>query len=214
MTTLARRDWTDKIATGGSACNTPTRLNTPALEDAGMSEKESTVEYREIPDYPGYRIGSDGTVWSQLECRFIGSSTYGKKWRKMIPDIDRDGYGRVKLCSTTSRRRARVHRLILEIFIGPCPPGMCGAHENGDPADNRLINLSWKSQKDNISDKIRHGTSQIGMRHPFRKLSDDQVREIRARRADGEFYSVICKDYGIGETTVRDIVRRRTWSHL
>lgn len=56
------------------------------------------------------------------------------------------------------RRAARVHRLVLEAFVGPCPEGMEACHNDGNPANNRLENLRWDTRRNNILDAIRHGT--------------------------------------------------------
>ena len=51
-----------------------------------------------------------------------------------------------------------LHRLVLEAFVGPCPEGMEGCHNNGDPSDNRLENLRWDTRSGNRYDSVRHGT--------------------------------------------------------
>lgn len=56
------------------------------------------------------------------------------------------------------REEKRVHRLVLEAFFGPCPDGMEGCHNNGNPSDNRLENLRWDTRSENIRDSVRHGT--------------------------------------------------------
>lgn len=52
----------------------------------------------------------------------------------------------------------RVHRLVLEAFVGPCPPGQEGCHENGDSGDNHRENLRWGTKPENARDQVRHGT--------------------------------------------------------
>jgi hypothetical protein len=59
-------------------------------------------------------------------------------------------------------RQLFVHRLVLEAFIGPCPPGMMCRHLNGNPSDNRLENLRWGTPKENAEDSTRHGTHANG----------------------------------------------------
>lgn len=50
-----------------------------------------------------------------------------------------------------------VHRLVLEAFVGPCPPGMEACHWNGIPGDNRLHNLRWDTPSANNADILRLG---------------------------------------------------------
>lgn len=43
----------------------------------------------------------------------------------------------------------KVHRLVLETFVGKCPPGMQGDHINRNRTDNRLENLRWVTPEEN-----------------------------------------------------------------
>lgn len=51
----------------------------------------------------------------------------------------------------------QVHRLVLDAFIGLRPDGLVSCHNNGNPADNRLVNLRYDTPHENNMDKIRHG---------------------------------------------------------
>ncbi len=69
----------------------------------------------------------------------------------------RDHHYRVRLYINTETRRFLVHRLVLTAFVGPCPDGMVGCHNNGDPTDNRVENLRWDTRSENVRDQIDHG---------------------------------------------------------
>lgn len=56
------------------------------------------------------------------------------------------------------RRRVAVHRLVLEAFVGPAAEGQECCHNNGEPQDNRLVNLRWDSRLSNIDDMVKHGS--------------------------------------------------------
>lgn len=49
--------------------------------------------------------------------------------------------------------RVAVHRLVLESFVGPCPPGMEACHANGNGFDNRLENLRWDTHENNMAEQ-------------------------------------------------------------
>lgn len=51
----------------------------------------------------------------------------------------------------------RVHRLVLEAFIGPCPLGMETLHADDDSTNNRLSNLRWGTRSENEHDSVRNG---------------------------------------------------------
>ena len=100
------------------------------------------------------------------------------------------GYRRVSFRDLSGKTKlAQVHRLVLEAFVGPCPPGMECCHNNGDRADNRLENLRWDTSSANRHDSIRHGTHVCSL--PGKKLSDAQVQEIRSARMAGETFEEI-----------------------
>lgn len=54
----------------------------------------------------------------------------------------------------------RVHRLVLEAFVGPCPAGMEACHWDDDPSNNQLSNLRWDTSTANKRDMARNGGNQ------------------------------------------------------
>ena len=56
-------------------------------------------------------------------------------------------------------------------------------HDNGQKTDCRLSNLRWDTPKNNSADRVRHGTAHVRSRCHNAKLTEDQVRAIRARLA-------------------------------
>lgn len=158
-----------------------------------------TVEYREIPRLPGYRIGDDGSFWSHKR----------GEWLRVEPWANSKGYLRVGPSVNGKRLRFSVHRLVLEAFVGPCPDGMEGCHNDGDKSNNRPSNLRWDTQSansfDNIyrhGEKCKHGAIQL-------KLADADVVEIRKLLASGVDTREISRRFGIGSGHVRHIRNRR-----
>lgn len=119
-----------------------------------MAEANSTVSYRDIPGFPGYRVGDDGSVWS----RWKGSRSLSDEWRPMKLSPGSKGYLRVNLSRPEgSYKTFRIHRLVLECFVGPCPEGMEARHfPDHDKSNNRLENLSWGTAKANAADRRTH----------------------------------------------------------
>lgn len=111
-------------------------------------------------------------------------------------------------------RRAYVHRLVMEAFVGPCPPGMMACHNNGNPADNRLENLRYSSARDNQMDRVPHGTSNRGAANGKSILTPDDVVRIRHRLAAGERQRSIAAAFGVTQCCISDINLGKTWSHL
>ena len=62
-------------------------------------------------------------------------------------------------CVVLKKREKKVSSLVLEAFVSPRPHKMVVRHLNGNAQDDRLCNLTWGTQSDNILDKIQHGTN-------------------------------------------------------
>jgi hypothetical protein len=53
-----------------------------------------------------------------------------------------------------------VHTLVLNAFVGSCPPGMQGCHfPDRDTSNNRLENLRWDTRSANQLDAVYHRTN-------------------------------------------------------
>ena len=108
-----------------------------------------------------------------------------------------------------------VHCLVLRTFIGPCPEGMEGCHNNGNPSDNRLSNLRWDSHKNNQQDMVTHGKASFrGASNPRTQLTPEDIRNIRQAVANGESFTAVAKKFHITYRGVRSIIKRITWAHL
>ena len=108
---------------------------------------------RLIPNFPGYFATKDGRIYSAPR---KGPGGHKGKYLKQFTN-DR-GYLEVGLWKARKKPTKRIHRLILETFVGPCPDGMEACHNNGIRIDNRLENLRWDTRSNNAFDAIVHRT--------------------------------------------------------
>jgi hypothetical protein len=101
---------------------------------------------------------------------------------------------------------------VLLAFVGPRPDGTEAAHEDGDPANNRLGNLSWKTPKANQSDRVKHGTANRGSRHGCAKLTEADVLALRA----GELGTPkeAAERLGVDLVTIYNARNGKTWKHI
>lgn len=175
-----------------------------------MASSNSIVTYKDIPEYPEYRIGNDGSVWS---CK--SRERYPKKvpWRKLKPKVNKDGHLIVTLCRP--RKMFFVHTLVLVAFVGPRPKGMEACHyPDRNPANNKPSNLRWGTRKDNAADSVKHGTNPHGEKHGCARLKVDDVRSIRTSYAAGVSSKKLAEKYGINKAHVWDIVARNVWKSV
>ena len=171
------------------------------------------VQYRVIHDFPEYRVGSDGSVWSRWHGVGLNRKPTGD-WAELSPRVGDDGYKRLVLCSEDGRRRyVRVSRLVLESFDRPANPGEVSRHKNDNPLDNRLENLCWGSVQDNANDRVVRNRSSSGERHYKAKLSDRDVSLVHVLRKRGMTYKAIANEIGrVSWSTVAAICSGRNRS--
>lgn len=107
----------------------------------------SVEQWRPVPSFEGrYVVSDQGRVCNVRTGRIL------KPWANDA------GYSYVELWSGRPAK-ARVHRLVLLAFEGPCPSGMEACHADGDRANNVRTNLRWDTPSSNASDRVTHGTA-------------------------------------------------------
>ena len=126
-----------------------------------ISSSWPTEIWKPIVGWEGlYSVSNLGQV--RTDARVIHYSDGRVQRRKPRPRSLGDhvfGYKTVTLKAKGRRQETpTVHRLVMEAFVGPRPDGMNVCHNNGDPTDNRLGNLRYDTQSENMSDRRRHGT--------------------------------------------------------
>ncbi|HEU5115718.1 MAG TPA: HNH endonuclease [Isosphaeraceae bacterium] len=163
-------------------------------------------------DYPGYRVSRDGRVescWTRRGRYCIPTDN----WRPLKP-IFRSGYPTVNLPRGGKKTICKIHRLVLEVFVGPCPEGCVACHNDGNRANNDLSNLRWDTPRANSSDSLCHGTRVMGSRCRSSKLTEGDVVQIRRMRIEGTSIGELAKTFGVTYENVLAIVNRRSWRHL
>lgn len=168
-----------------------------------MSERDSTcaVEYRPIPGFPGFLAGCDGTI--------VGKNG------KLNQYSDRRGYKIVSVRRDSGlRTNQRVHRLVLMAFMGPCPEGMEGCHNDGNRLNNTLGNLRWDTHRANLRDIETHGTRRRGEKCSQAKLAEADVRLILSKLIGGSRRRPLAEQFGVSVDTINRIATGSIWGHI
>lgn len=121
---------------------------------------------------------------------------------------------RVSLWSGSVKKDHRVHRLVLEAFVGPCPTGYEAGHLDGNRANNVLVNLVWMTPKENQHQRLVDGTATIGEKAFGAKLTADDVREIRRLHGQGLNHPTLAKRFGVTYQNISRIVKGKQWKHV
>lgn len=155
-------------------------------------------EWRSIPNYEGlYEISNFGHVKSLpkvIPLPFGGVRITNKKILK--PGFN--PYPYVVLCKNGIKNQRLVHRLVLEVFIGPAPEGMEACHNDGDKHNARFDNLRWDTKQANWRDRASHKPwrqmEKIKESQPVRAHANHHVMDVPTRDftpLDGEIWHPI-----------------------
>lgn len=158
-------------------------------------------QWRDVPDWPGFQVSDEGRVRSN---RLNG------EWRiRSTPQRKNFPYPTIALTGNGGRKDTKcVHALVALAFIGPRPEGMEVRHLNGNPADNRLVNLAYGTHAENVADQLRHGTHPMASKtHCNRghELSGDNL----VSRSDGYRECATCKRENDAQRSLARSERRR-----
>lgn len=139
-------------------------------------------------------------------------------WRDVNPEpnsgcwlwsgpVDELGYGRFRI----GAKKVRVHRLSYEMHCEAIPPGRVVRHRCDMPGCVNPAHLLLGTDHDNVADKVARDRQARGERLPSAKLSEDDVRAIRAMEGS---HREIGKRFGIAHRTVGNIKRGIDWRHV
>lgn len=151
-----------------------------------------------VPAFPGYYVTDDGRVLSDKQGTIKQLKHATNAYGYAVVSLRRDGRSYKKF----------IHLLVLETFFGERPNNSVARHLDGDKENNSAPNLRWGSYSENERDKLLHGTGNQGARHGMSKLTEDDVREIRA---SAEPQRTLARQYQVSQSNISRIKRRATW---
>lgn len=158
------------------------------------------TQWKDVPGFEGvYRVSTAGEVWSSHKRGPLTPMRTGGK---------RKQYSTVMLCAGAHSRTVKVHRLVLEVFVGPAEPGQVACHRDDNTFNNSLGNLYWGTLSDNARDRVRLGN------HSGQRLSVEQVLAIRTRRNAGERGMDLAKEFGVTQQVIWNVYSGRTGGYI
>ena len=123
--------------------------------------------------------------------------------------LDPNGYGRVGV----ERHTQFAHRVSLAWKLGRALlPGMDACHTCDTPGCVEPEHLFEGTHQQNVDDATGKQRHAWGARNGHAKLTETQVRAIRATAASGQTQRGIAERYGVGQTAISRIVSRERWA--
>lgn len=183
----------------------------PACYREGVIVSEIRLE---IPCIPRLAIRFNRFVQRTDSCWVWTGST----WR---------GYGQFGM----NRRSYRAHRIAWLIAHGSWPSGVCVCHSCDNRACVNPDHLWLGTNADNVADRhakgrdarnfgdrngarIRPEKMSRGTSNAAAKINSDAVRAIRYACNHGARQVDLAATYGVNQTTISAICRRKIWSHV
>lgn len=112
-------------------------------------------------------------------------------------------------------RSYRAHRVSCRLAHGkPSSPEMHAAHLCGNKECVNPKHLRWSTAKENISDKVRHGTFLQGSRVPTSILDESDILNVVKRLERKETCASIARKFGVSRSTISKIKNGNNWGHI
>jgi hypothetical protein len=123
------------------------------------------------------------------------------------------GYGQFYF----NHRPRGAHIFAYLLTYGDLPPDMPHVLHQCDGAAVGCVrpsHLMAGTQTSNVADMVSKGRQQRGERSGKARLTETQVREIRAKYRDGVRVKDLATEYHVVHSAISSIISRRKWGHI
>lgn len=154
------------------------------------------VQTGKFRNYENYIIYSDGKIFSTTRNKFLTNK------------IMQDGYCRLQLWDKCQYKMFNVHRIVAEVFI-PNPENKPFVnHKNGNKQDNRVENLEWVTQKENIAHAYKTGLSKIQAKNTGNRCKKIDQYDLNGNHI-ATFPSIIeiNRQYGYSRASISNVCK-------
>ena len=193
-----------------------------AQQHTSLESKVNTLKQMSLPKEQWVLVnGTDRYYVSNMgrlaTLSWKSKSILNGQVKVFTPALDANGYYRTMILLDGKFKTIKMHRLVADHWVVNQFNKPQVNHNNHDRTDNRAENLEWVTHRENIDHMMTHGRQAMnnGTKNGMSKLNEDIVRQIRS---DYKPHIVMAKDlakkYEVSLTTIKSILRRKTWASV
>jgi hypothetical protein len=168
--------------------------------------------WNDVAGFEGlYQVSDEGRVQSLVRVtpteQLLGTRRH-KAY--LTPQKNPSGHYQVTLSRAGASSRALVHMMVARAFLGPGLPGEEVVFADGDFANMRRSNLSWRSRKAHFEQKVKTGTRRRAANGQS-GLTEYDVRQIRSSKLANRQLALL---FGVSNVSIHNIKTGKTWGHI
>lgn len=180
-----------------------------------MAEANDIETWKEIPNYETvYSASNLGRIRRDKSSK----GTFAGRVLKPAPYGSERAYLGVNLSSEGKCHTWKVAQLVMAAFYGWPKDGNVVNHRDGNKHNDRVSNLEYCSQRENLAHAARTGLYPSGDNHhrqrKSRKLTPEEVKGIRSALDAGKSTRKTAKIYSVSRSTTMRIGRGITYKSV
>lgn len=169
--------------------------------------------WKDIPGFEGlYQASTLGRIRSvdrTESCVLRGKEITRGRAGRVLRQAVSNGYPFVNLCKDGVSHVTKTHKLVAITFIGPQEDGMTVNHKDLNKKNNRVENLEYVTQAENIRHALENGAFDS---HCL--LSPEDVLEAKNLYSDGMSSAELAERFGVSIQVIQGALSGRNYGHI
>lgn len=125
-----------------------------------------------------------------------------------------NGYSKTTVKVAGRWKTVQAHRHVYAEANGAIPFGMVVMHKCDNRRCINIEHLELGTHADNSADMVAKNRSAKGSRHGCAVLCEEDVMRVKDMLVIGVFHKDIAKSFGVAQSTIGAISRRKNWAWL